>query len=237
MKTKNLRITSAFLALTMTAALALSKPMDVKAEESTNQVITINSNDQELNDSVGITENTEGLVEITNIKTYYMYTVQKGDNASLISKRICRKFNVTPTTKYWPVIAFLNNYPRVIRPGDVIYYPTSIEEMDSLLSMLKESGWLKNYIRLNRIYKRNDGVLTLGEIIDDIYGHGASKNPELVNAYLKIIGCEGMFDANSVIFDGNIEKPNYDLYFMVTEAIPTREEIQESILDSKEKSR
>ena len=237
MKTKNLRITSAFLTLVMASNLALIKPEVAHADTEFNeQSIVINTNFEEEEENISA-ENNEGPVEITNVKAYYMYTVQRGDNASVISKRICRRFNVTPTTKYWPVIAFLNNYPRIIHPGDTIYYPTTIEEMDELLSMLKESGWLSNYIRLNRIYKRNDGVLTFGEIIDDIYGRGASRNPELVNAYLKIIGCEGMFTVNSVIFDCNLENPNYNLYFMVTEAIPTREEINESILDTKERSR
>jgi len=41
------------------------------------------------------------------------------DNLSKISEKICGHYKKEVTTKYWPALAFLNGYPRVINPGDI----------------------------------------------------------------------------------------------------------------------
>lgn len=206
MKINNLRIKSALLALMMTTSLALVKPADVKAEEN-NIIENVETVDF-------IAENNE-----QEANQYSLYTVQKGDNASVISKKISREcYGIPSTTKYWPVIAFLNNYPRAIKEGDYIFYPTEIEHADYVLDCLKKSGWINKYVKLNRIYQDRSKPVTVSRIIDEIYGKGVSANQEFVDAYLKIVGFEG-FDKDAII-------TNNDIYFMITEYIPTVEEIQ-----------
>ena len=85
---------------------------------------------------------------------YGRYVVKKGDSASSISRKVCKYFDEEPTTKYWPVIAFLNGFPRVIQPGDVIIFPDTFEDMDDLLNSLKETGWTARYIQQNDVYGR-----------------------------------------------------------------------------------
>ena len=150
------------------------------------------------------------------------YVVKKGDNASKISEKICRHFGVDITTKYWPVIAFLNGFPRVIQPGDIIVFPNSIEDMDNLLRSLRETGWLARYIQANDVYgtRKRQQRTTVGELLAEIYGSSACVDPDFVALYLRAVGLEGRYDIDSPI-DGT------NMLFYLTEWIPTLQELDE----------
>ena len=87
-------------------------------------------------------------------EVYGQYVVKKGDNASRISEKVCSHLRVEITPKYWPAIAFLNGYPRVIDEGDIIIFPKTIEELETLNNELRECGWTARYIQKNKIYKK-----------------------------------------------------------------------------------
>lgn len=149
---------------------------------------------------------------------YNGYVVKKGDNTSKISEKICKYYNVEKSTKYWPVVAYLNSFPRMIKPGDIIYFPSSIEVMDELLGRLKSSNWYSSYVQYNGIYKNHKRNLTVGEVIDEIFGKGASKDPTFVRKYLKAVGMDpSKYSSTSEL--------NADSYFKLTDWIPTTEEL------------
>ena len=149
---------------------------------------------------------------------YNGYVVKAGDNTSRVSQKVTKYFNEEMTTKYWPVIAYLNEYPRTVRPGEVLIFPESFEEMDETLTELRQSGWLAKYIQYRGIYKNNKRNITVGEVIDQIYGKGASQDPTFVRNYLKAV----RFDVKK--FNASSEL-NGDLYFKLTDWIPTTEEL------------
>ena len=152
---------------------------------------------------------------------YGRYVVKKGDSASSISRKVCKYFDEEPTTKYWPVIAFLNGFPRVIQPGDVIIFPDTFEDMDELLNSLKETGWTARYIQQNDVYgrrKNNKGV-TLIQLLTEIYGDTACVDPDFVYQYLKVQGLQGQYDMDSIVNGDN------ETLFRLTEWIPTLEEL------------
>ena len=143
---------------------------------------------------------------------FNIYIVKEGDNLSRISEKICRKvYGIEPTTKYWPVLAFMNGYPKVAQPGDEILFPTTLEEMDARLTYLKESGLYGKYVRNNNIYKKK---LTVKGLLEQIYGKKVCVDPDFIQTYLKTLGLEGTYDADSVI------KTTDDLWFL-TEWIPS----------------
>ncbi len=246
MKINNLRVKSAFLALAMTASMQLTNLNNVYAEENPS-IVTIHRADDSitsedyiesftdnvsLDDEVDqtlsgtsedvtndLTEDELVLPEITNINHYYIYKVKRGDNASIISKKICKVYGVAKTGKYWPVIAYLNAYPRIIKENDELLYPSTLALADYILDYVHRTGWINRYTKLNNIYKKNKGEVTVGKVIDEIYGRGMSNNKEFFDAYMKIIGIDTVIDKNTVI-------TNYDFYFMMTEYIPSIEEIE-----------
>jgi len=241
-KESRVKITSAALALLMaTSGIALKS--NARAEGGTEStMVTIHNADTNETETVvyikgvPILPSDEKIQEEEN-KGFSEYTVVKGDNASIISKKICRIFKIPVTTKYWPVIAYLNNYPRVINPGDVIVYPETVEELENMLSMLKESGWTKRYASGNHVYRKNNNVdsqymfdsqVTAGQVFDEIYGEGASKNKEFFDLYIefhKAYGDEVVNDVFSVINENTVLEE--DEYFIFTEDIPTMEELYE----------
>lgn len=151
-------------------------------------------------------------------KTYHGYVVKRGDTTSRISEKTSKYLKAEKTTKYWPVIAYLNDYPRTIKPGEVIIFPNNIEDMNELLSNLKSSNWVSKYIQYNGIYKNKKKNITIGEVIDQIYGKGASQDPTFVRKYLKTVGMDpAKFNSTSEL--------NSTSYFKLTDWIPTTEEL------------
>ena len=153
---------------------------------------------------------------------YGKYVVKKGDNTSKISEKICRYYDVDVTTKYWPVIAFLNGFPRVLKEGDVVIFPGEFEDMENLLISLKENGWTARYIQKHDIYgsrKNQEGTLTLGELLKDIYGDSVCVDEDFARKYLRVIGLRG-YNLDSIV------NGNTDTYFRFTEWIPTLNELE-----------
>ena len=143
---------------------------------------------------------------------YNKYIVKEGDNLSRISERISRKvYGIEPTTKYWPVLAFMNDYPRVAQPGDEIIFPTTLEEMEARLSYLKKTGLFAKYVQNNNIYKKK---FTVSDLLHDIYSSQVCVDQDFINQYLETLGLTGIYNENSVITSTN------DL-FLLTEWIPS----------------
>ncbi len=114
------------------------------------------------------------------------YTVKKGDNSSRISEWICTNaYDIASTQKYWPVIAYINKYPRTIHPGNIIYYPKTLKGMEVYYSYVMTTGWYYGYVNNNHIYGNGK---TLGDIINSIYGEDASADPEFVATFVRLIG-------------------------------------------------
>ncbi len=151
---------------------------------------------------------------------YGYYVVKEGDNLSRISEKITVHLGAEQTTKYWPVLAYLNGYPRVIQPGDLVIYPVDMEVMDSILAKLKK-GWLARYIQKNNIYKEKNTVRRLIETIyHEMYGDTVCVDPDFIALYLRAVGLEGKVDAGTAITDT-------ELMFQLTEWIPSLEQLDE----------
>ena len=153
---------------------------------------------------------------------YKQYVVKKGDNISKISKKICRYFGEDATTKYWPVLAFLNGFPRVIQPGDILIFPGTFEDVNSLWEDLNEIGWINNYVKVNDVYgKRKKDVLdsTVGDIIASIYGESVCADPDFVSLYLEVIGLNNTYSIDDVV-------SSYDTIHKLTDWIPTLEYLE-----------
>lgn len=176
----------------------------------------------------GINSDTRIMQEAKGEKNLSTYTVKKGDNASKISRWICNEYGIKQTNKYWPVIAFLNNYPRIIQPGDEIVYPTDLEKTEKLLAILKRTNWFSKYVQKNNIYgkKGNNSGITVAELLDSVfeecYGVSTEGNEDLYNQYLFSIGVNE--DNHSELCDLNHVISGEDL-FNLTESIPTLEEV------------
>ena len=151
---------------------------------------------------------------------YRQYVVKKGDNASSISRKICKYYNQEPTTKYWTVVAFLNNFPRVLQPGDVVIFPGTFEDMENLWKNLKSVGWIDNYSNRNKIYEKHSEKLTLGGLLSSIYGIDCV-DIDFVNKYLKALGISGKYNIDTIVEDNN------DVLFELTDWIPTLDEIND----------
>lgn len=201
-KDLKIRIKSSILALIVAGGVSTSTLPKTKAED------------------IQITAKQGSFIESNEDENYIKYVVKKGDCTSIISKKICIYYNVEITTKYWPVIAFLNNFPRVIRPGDIIIFPSSIEEMDKLLLELKANNWTSRYIQKNNIYGNNKSsqTLTVSELIHDIYGDIVNSDPNFVSNYLRVQELEQKYNGNYVI-------TNTNELFELTQWIPTLEEL------------
>lgn len=154
---------------------------------------------------------------------YKQYVVKNGDNISKISRKICKYYNEDPTTKYWPVLAFLNGFPKVIHEGDVLVFPGSFEDMVGLWQDLDEMGWIKRYVRANDVYgnsKRKDDF-TIGDLLAEIYGDEVCTDPDFVDLYLEAHGLKGQYNIDTIVKD-------YDgLFSMLTEWLPSVEELEE----------
>lgn len=152
---------------------------------------------------------------------YGYYVVKEGDNLSRISEKITVHLGVEQTTKYWPVLAYLNGYPRIIHPGDLVIYPADIEALDNILTKLKK-GWLAKYIQKNNIYKEKNTVRRLIETIyHEWYGDTVCVDPDFIDLYIRAVGLEGKVDGNTPITDT-------ELLFQLTEWIPSLEQLDEA---------
>lgn len=152
---------------------------------------------------------------------FHEYIVKPGDNASIISKIITRYYGEVPDSKYWTVVAFINNYPRVIQPGDVIYFPKTFEQLLKIYDKLVETGWIKKYVRENNIYKRKIQVsmTELMGLLHEIYGDDVCIDPDFMLNYLRTIEKD---DEIKIGENGEIDN---ETLFKLTDWIPTLEEL------------
>ena len=158
---------------------------------------------------------------------YKRYVVEKGDNISKISRKICNYFGEEPTTKYWPVLAYLNDFPRVIQPGDIILFPGTFEDVDGLWQDLNETGWIKSYVEQNDVYGNNKkNRKTVSDLVKEIYGENVDIN--FVRLYLDALGLSQKYNINSVISGNN-------MLFELTDWIPTIEELVEYQRENQQK--
>ena len=206
MKKDNIRFTAKVLSLALATGITLTTPSSVYAEKGPKPGSFI-----------------EHTIENEDVK-YNRYVAKEGDNLSRISEKICRFFGEEKTTKYWPVIAFLNGYPKTLNPNEVIIFPATFEEMVLMYNNLKEIGWTSRYIQKNDIYgnaKRKQFRKSMRELLRDIYGKSVKINDEFIETYLNTIGLQDKYDAYSGDFDN-------DELFELTEWIPTLDELQET---------
>ena len=157
--------------------------------------------------------------------TYNLYVVKEGDNLSRISEKVCSHFRQEISTEFWPTIAFLNNYPRVIRPGDLIMYPNSYEQMVEMNAKLRELGWTSRYIIKNKIYKKTKKSAlpreTVAALLHDIYGDTVCVDEDFIRLYLKAQGLEDKY------YLTNAQSMTNEVLFELTDWIPTLDELKE----------
>ncbi len=167
-------------------------------------------------------------------KVFGTYAVKEGDHTSKISERICVHYGEEPQTKYWPVIAFYNGFPRVLQPGDLIIFPASMEEMENARVVLEETGWTNRYKYKNDVYGRRKGMqgkTTLYQLLVEIYGEKVCVDPDFVDEYLKTKGLYGKYTMETII-DADIAT-----FVRVTEWIPSLEQIKHRPKNVKKKTK
>ena len=202
MNKNNIRFTSAVLSLAVATGIALTSPSECFAEKKPKQGKFIEA-----------VETEEGL-------HYNRYVVKEGDNVSRISQKICRYFGQEASTEYWPVIAFLNNFPRTLKPGDIVIFPETYEDMAIMNANLKAVGWTARYIQVNDIYGKRKAIrrTSLNSLLHEIYGDDVCIDEDFIHKYLKTVGLDGKYDLNSSNFTP-------DQLFELTDWIPTLSEL------------
>ena len=166
---------------------------------------------------------------------YGKYIVKEGDNVSRISEKVCSHLRIEITTKYWPAIAFLNGYPRVIEPGDVIIFPKSAEDLETLNNELREVGWTARYIQKNKIYKkhpkRNISMSDIGGLLYQIYGDSVCIDEDFIRLYLEILNLSDRYNITEE------DELTHEMLYELTEWIPTLEELREYRREHKPKAK
>jgi len=229
-KNLKIRISSAMLSLTLLgSSFALLNPKKAHAEAINYNPGTIIEEPIERN-------------EDEEIKLYYQYVVKEGDSLSAISRKICKFFEMEPTEKFWPVLAYLNNVGQYIFPGDILLFPNTYEALEELLAELKENGWTDNYITLYDVYSSkepesvpsNNGnsndtnsgnadypmqySMYVRDLMEIIYGDQITVDDEFISLVIRTLGLEGRFTANSFL-------RNNDEIFLFTDWIPSLEQL------------
>ncbi len=168
-------------------------------------------------------------------EVYGQYVVKEGDNASRISEKVCSHLRVEITTKYWPAIAFLNGYPRVMEPGDIIIFPKTIEALENLNNELRSCGWTDRYIQKNKIYKNKPKKLvskySITSLLHEIYGPGVCIDEGFIHDYLAI----HHLDDHYIITESDGLRD--DTLYELTEWIPSLEELHEFHKENKPKTK
>ena len=165
-------------------------------------------------------------VEQDETTEYGEYIVKEGDNLSRISEKVCSHLRIEITPKYWPALAFLNGYPRVINPGDVIIFPKSGDKLIELNERLQEIGWTSRYKQKYKVYgvkksRKPLSMLSVSALLSDIYGSSVCVDPDFVNLYLEIQG----LDESYYLTDR--DGLDNDTVFKLTDWIPTLDELKQ----------
>ena len=157
---------------------------------------------------------------------YGEYVVKENDNLSRISEKVCSHLRIEITPKYWPVLAFLNHYPRVIKPGDIIIFPKSAERLEEMNNKLQEIGWTSKYKQTYKVYgtkwpKKSLSMEAAAKLLYDIYGDKVCIDEDFIRLYLRIHGLD-----NKYVLTNN-SKMDDDTMFALTEWIPTIDELND----------
>ena len=202
MKKDSIRFTARVLSLALAGGLVLTTPSEVLAEKKPKE-----------GKFIEYTTDEEGI-------QYNRYVVKSGDNLSRISEKICRFFGQEKSTEYWPTIAFLNGYPRVVHPGDIIVFPETFEELVLFNAKLRSMGWTARYIQNNDIYGKRKEIqkTSIKDLLHEIYGDNVCIDEDFVYKYLAAVGLAGKYDAGS----GNFTPSEL---FELTDWIPTLEDL------------
>lgn len=205
MKVNNLRLRSAFFAIVVAGGMTLGTINDCYAETHYKQGTVINET---------ITQEEEN---------YNQYVVKEGDTLSKISVKICRYFKEKVSEKYWPALAFLNNYPKTSKPGDIIVFPETFEKLESLNNDLRKNGWTARYIQNNRIYEKNIRIkpktYSIQSLLAEIYGKDVTIDDNFIDAYLSATGLEDKYCKE------NLQAIENDVIFELTDWIPSINEL------------
>ena len=158
-------------------------------------------------------------------KEYGEYIVKEGDNLSRISEKVCSRLNIESTTKYWPSLAYLNHYPRVIEPGDIIIFPKDATILEELNDKLQESGWTSKYKQTYKVYgvkqtKKKISYEYITKVLESSYGEDVCVDEDFVRLFLKVTGLDSKYFVTNTT---TVTDSNYEL----TEWIPSIEEITE----------
>lgn len=206
MKIENLKVTNKFLAIVAAGTIALA-PVSMASATKYKQ-------------GTFITQTVED-----GENTYNQYVVKEGDNLSRISEKICSHFREEISTEYWPAIAFLNNYPKVIRPGDLIIYPNSFAKLVDMNNKLREVGWTSRYIIKNKIYKQTKKSAlpreSIADLLCDIYGDTTCVDEDFILLYLRAQGLEDKY------YLTDAKELSNETIFELTDWIPTLDELNE----------
>ena len=165
-------------------------------------------------------------VEQDEEEEYGQYVVMENDNLSKISEKICGHYHQEVSTKYWPALAFLNGYPRVINPGDIIIYPKSFERLVAMNDKLRKLGWTAKYIYNNNIYGKKKIRKKLSYqyvkiLLEDIYGDSVCVDPDFIKLYMDYK------DLNDYYYLSPSSSVNSSVLADFTESIPTLDELQD----------
>lgn len=205
MKIENLKLTNRVLSL-LTAATITFAPV-VNASAAKYKPGTFISETVENGDTI-----------------YNQYVVKEGDTLSRISEKICSHFREEISTEFWPALAFLNEYPKVSNPGDLIIYPSTYEKLVELNSKLRELGWTSRYIIKNKIYKKTKKQAlpreSIADLLCDIYGDTTCVDEDFIRLYLRAQGLEDKY-----YLTDNKGLSN-ETIFELTDWIPTLDELE-----------
>ena len=157
---------------------------------------------------------------------YLRYVVKKGDTMAKISEKVCKYFGIEISSKYWPAITYLNLNGKMRisnKPGDILLIPGTPEDLILLQAELDELGWTSDYKYSNDVYGTRkhqievEGI-SLGALLNEIYGKKVCVDDDFRIKFLKAIGLSTSYGLDFMIKDNNT-------YFRFTEYLPSLEEL------------
>ncbi len=192
-KSTKVRFLSGLVAFVMSGSISFTTLPEVYAEG-----ININYSTEQENDIPKAKPGTfiEVPLEIDG-EEFDLYAVKEGDNLSKISEKYVAHYGTKAktgkkwgvTTKYWPVWAYLNGYPRVAHEGDLLLVYDDINKTDETRTKLGKTGWLSRYINANDVYGKQKLTrkihLNVMDVLESQYGEEICRDPDFVAKVLK----------------------------------------------------
>ena len=165
---------------------------------------------------------------------FNQYIVAANDNLSIISRKICKYFGEKQSSEYWPVLACLNGYPKVIHKGEVILFPKTFEKLVQMRDNLEEIGWTTSYKIANDVYgkrkKHKVSVNQVGQLLASMYiGKDICIDEDFINLFLEY---KGLDDNYTLIYDDVYDE---DVLYAFTESIPNLDDLLDYQRNKKQK--